>query len=53
MTHGMSSLQDILENMAAGQVQGLWQQLERVVPYIGSHPDLYKLENVLKLKAPS
>ena len=40
MTHGISSLQNILENIGAGHIQSVWQQSETEVPYIWSHPDL-------------
>lgn len=40
MTHGISSLQTILENVAADQVQATGQQLEKEVQYILSHPDV-------------
>lgn len=41
MTHGISSLQNVLENMGAGQDQGLLTVIRnREVPYIRSHPDL-------------
>lgn len=52
MTHGISPLQNVLENIGAGQDQGLLTVIGNgEVPYIRPHPDLHQLANALKLKA--
>lgn len=52
MTHGISPLQNVLENIGAGQGQGLLTVIGNgEVPYIRPHPDLQQLANALKLKA--